>query len=231
VLLGLPFPRHMRAVDDDLDRIWTLVGTDQGNATARRADLERVRDANRDQLGRWLGRDQGTWQQLYQRERARQRTLALITVALLVLALGLTLWRRRLGWGQAAASTLWMVALVVACGGVFALARGSFDFTSINLRSEFVRASLCICVGVGAGAGIVHLASWRDPGRLLADLSTVLVAVAALDAAHPLIYGWPMGYPLPHPMVLFWPFFAAPLALGLGAIAGLTAVVLAMRGR
>lgn len=231
VLLGLPFPRHMRAVDDDLDRIWTLVGTDAANAVARRADLERVRDANRDQLGRWLGQERGTWEQLYERERSRQRMRAFIAVGFLVIALGLSLWRRRLGWGQAAASTLWMVGLVVACGAVFALARGSFDFTSINLRSEFVRASVCICLGVGAAGGILHLALWRDPRRFLADLSTVLVGVAVLDAAHPLVYGWPMGFPLPHRMVLFWPFFAATLALGLAAIAGLTAAVLVVRGR
>lgn len=231
VLLGLPFPRHMRAVDEDLDRIWTLVGTDQANAAARRADLERVRAANRDRLGRWLGSDQGTWDQLYQRERSRQRALMLITASLVFIALGLSLWRRRLRWGQAAASTVWMAGVVVACGVAFALARGSFDFTSINLRSEFVRASLSICIGVGAAGGILHLALWRDPRRLLADLSSVLIAVVVLDAAHPLIYGWPMGFPLPHPVLLFWPFFAAPLTLGLAAIAGLTAAVLAARGR
>lgn len=228
VLLGVPFPRHLTA-GDDVDLIFDLVATDAANASARRGDLEQVRAVHRARLAGWLGTEEGTWAALYQSERAAQRTRALLALGAIALLIGVSLWRRRLGWAQAAASAVWMAGLVGACAALFAAARGSFDFTAINLRSEFVRASLCICIGVGAVGAIIHLLAWRDPRRLVADLATAVATVAALGATHAVVFGWPMGFPLPAPAALFWPFFAAPLALGLAAIASLAAVVAALR--
>ena len=222
VLLGLPFPRHMRT-DAELDALWSLPAMAPVYLAARRADLARMRQANQAQLDRWLGGDHASWAALYRREASRHHRMAALALGVIALCLGLSLRIRKLGTFQGAASLAWMAALAGSCTGWFAWVRGSFDFSAINLRGEFILAGLSVCIGAGAALCWVHLLAWGRPRRLLLDLTTLLLTIAAIDVAHVLVYGWPVGFPLPGRMALFYPYFAAPMAVGLAPFAVLAA--------
>ena len=228
VLLGLPFPRHMRAVDDDLDTVWDIVEADAVGApyAARRTlDIEGMRATNRVALGRWLGADpdEARWTALYEARGRRSSLLYLGALALALLGLVVSLAVRRLTWRRSALVIAWMIAIVATSIALYIAMRGSLDFTSINRRALFIRTSL-MCCGAAVAAGVgVHLAVWRDLQRLTIDLVSLVLVVTAADAAHPLVYGWRMGFPLPGPTTLFGPFFMASLIAALGVAAFATA--------
>jgi hypothetical protein len=227
VLLGVPFPRHMRAGEDDLDVVFDIADTralPAAYVADRRAAVERFRAANREALGRWLGPAEApTWNRLYAREGRAQRARLAAGAALLVLALGAAVRVRRLGAGALAGLLAWAGLTIAATLAAYAALRHGLDFTSINAKAEFLRAGIGVSAGVGALSLVLHRRVFADaarPGtRRLGDQLTLVGLLALAVALHPFVYGWPLGFPLPGPHALFFPFLA-PVALVVHALFG-----------
>ena len=231
VLAGVPFPRHMRALEDDLDTIWEIVSTEtlgEGYRRDREAAVQRFRAANRAQLAEWLDDDSDpSWSELYERERRGQLWRLAGAIALLLIGLGLSIRLRRMGWKRALGFIAWLVGTLIVTGAVYTAFRGTFDFTSINMRQPYVRASMGVSLAVAALATLVHGGIWRSASAYLSDQLTLVIAVMSLDVAHLVIYGDPLGFPLPSRFEMFWPFIASAVTLANGVwTAGISAIVL-----
>jgi len=222
VLLGLRFPRHMRAGEDDLDAIFEVAGSmPAGYLEQRRVGVGRVREANAAALAGWLG-GPGTWTDLYAREGGRQWWRGLGVAAVVVAGFLMTARRRRLGVRGAARLAGWCVAIAGASVALHVLVLGSFDWTAINMRARYLRAAPLICLGPAVLAIAWH--RWRWPASSLpADLLTLALLGLAINAGHIAVFGWPLGFPLPGPAMLLLPFFAAFFMVVHGTLAALAA--------
>ncbi|WAS95480.1 alkaline phosphatase family protein [Nannocystis punicea] len=236
LLLGLPFPAHMRAGDDDLDALWDLVDPaafPPAYFEDRRAAVERFRRANEAAVRAWLPDSDGSWDAFYEAHRAGHRRGARVLVAALALVflLQLHLHRRRERQGEARSAALFGLGFVAVFGAVtYALQvglRGSFDLSSVAGRGEFIGFTLTLGLGWTSLAALVHWLVRRDRCALMLDLAAILLAGAVLSAAHPLVLGWHLGFPVPSPTVYFFPYFAA---LMFPAVAGVAVVVAALVG-
>ena len=226
VLLGLRFPRHMHAGDDDLDVIGEVVSAEPGNAAyllERRAAVERFRAENGRALESWLGGPPGTWARLYQRESGAQHRRALL-VGLMLFIVGVATLRARRMRARASAVTLaWLILAVFSIWAVHRAVLGEFDYTVINLRERFLPRAAIIGFGaalVGLGA---HLGVVRARERLLGDFLMLVGLVLAANVGHVLVYGWPLGFPLPAPAARYFPFLGAILLVTHGLVAFLLA--------
>ncbi len=222
VLMGIPFPRHMRALEDDLDVIFDIADTSVLPAdyvADRRAAVERFRTKNRDELGRWLGDGAPTWTSFYAKYARAQRVRLISGLAVLAVALGISFRQRRLGWRKSVEFAVWAGLTIGATLAVYALLRGSLDFTSINARLEFLRAGLGVSAAIAVVAAVSHRLVLSDYDRLVEDELTLIGLTAFTIVLHPIVYGWPLGFPLPGPGLLFFPFFA-PMFLVMHATLG-----------
>jgi hypothetical protein len=223
LLLGIPFPRHMRAVEDDLDVIFDIADThalSREYLADRRAAIERFRSANSAALQSWLGDDApASWTRFYEKKAREQQTK--LAVGLLAIGLGLFARFRRRGGGvrRALGFIVWAAATVAVTLATYRAMRGSLDFTSINSRAEFIRVGAGVSLAVAILAMLVHWSIFRDGGRWVADELTLVAVVVAANLLHLFVYGWPLGFPLPGPGLLFFPFFA-PLFLAVHATIG-----------
>lgn len=234
LLLGLPFPAEMRAGDDELDLLADLVDpaafpTDY--LDDRRRGLERFRAANADQLRAWSPASKGSWDRFYALERARQRRGALPALlgVLVLLALQARAHRRPrpalFGLGFV---VCFYLALFAGQVGL----RGSFDLSSVAGREQFIGFTVTLSLLVSLAAIGLHLLLRRDLIALLRDLAVLALTGAVLCLAHPLAFGWRVGFPLPPPSLYFFPYFAAialPVACGVALLFGLACVVWAQR--
>lgn len=233
VLLGLRFPRNMRAGDDGLDVLWEIAHEDAvraGYLAGRHAAVEHFRDENRAALERWLGGAPGTWPRLYARE-ARAQELRLLALAVLVAACVVASFRaRRMTLRASLVTTAWLAFTALAVWSTHHAVLGDFDFTVINLRERFVpRAASVAVVGVLASVA-AHVWLVRDRARLVGDLLLAVGLLVAANVGHVFVYGWPLGFPLPSQAARYFPFFgafllvvqavAAAIAVGLGRGAG-----------
>ncbi|MFO0575320.1 MAG: alkaline phosphatase family protein [Polyangia bacterium] len=241
VLLGLRFPAQLRAgagpgglPDDELEVLWQIVdpaGFPPGYLDQRRAELERFRAENRQQLLRWLPQSDGTWTAFYehaQRQQARRWLLCAAAVGL-VLALQaaaqlrlLRAHKKRWPVLQALLSVGWLGSVWALGFGLQVLLRGSFDLTSTNHREEFIHFTCALGALCGTTAVLVHIAWRRSLRALMLDLSALLGTSALAAAAHPFVLGWKLGFPIPRPELMFFPYFAA---LFVGCLAGLGVAV------
>ena len=226
VLSLLPFPRHMRAGEDGLDAMWQVIDPHAYSASYladRRAAIQRFRDENSVAVGRILGRSTGAnWSELYAHARQDQtaRACAILFVALLC---GFAVLRRRL--------LPHPLRTLLFCGGAWLVLvilwthfRGSFDFDSVNGRSEFVRWSLLCALVATLTASAIHWLIVRDGAALRHDYLRLLYVLLLLQVMHVAAFGWPLGFPLPNPLCFFFPFIGgAQLALAgfLGMFYGL----------
>jgi hypothetical protein len=228
VLLGLRFPRNMRAGDDGLDVLWEIAQGDASYLGDRHAAVERFRADNRLALERWLGGGPGTWPRLYEREaRAQAIRLGAITLLVLVCA-ALSFRARRTSARTALVSAAWALfsAFIVWC--VHHAVLGDFDFTVINLRERFIpRAGAVAIVSVVASL-VAHTRIVGDRSRLVGDLLLLLGLLLAMNLGHVYVYGWPLGFPLPSQAARYFPFFGA-IALVVYALAA--SVLLVIQGR
>jgi hypothetical protein len=223
LLEGLPFPRNMRAGEDDLDVLFEIA--DPGAFPAaylvdRRAAVDRFRASNAIELAKWL--DPGTpatWTSLYARESRRQALRLAASVALLALLFAAVAWRRRLGARGAATFLAWAVAVTATSLVIYAAVRGSLDFTSINARKEFLRAATLVCGGTAVAGALAHRRVLGDPARFVGDEATLVVLAAGACLLHVFVYGWPLGFPVPGPHALFFPFLA-PIFVVVHALVG-----------
>jgi hypothetical protein len=210
VLLGLRLPRHVRAVEDDLDVIWEILDPAVFPAAyvlARRQSIANARETNRT----WLaahGAD--SWTGFYTVER-RKQSLRLIAAGAFILATFAIALRRRPRQGVFLA--VWMMAIAGATTGLHVLVLGSFDFSSINKRVPYIQQESLICLGVGIFALAVHVLIHRDMRRAVVDQAVLVWIALLVNLAHPLVYGWPLGFPIPSPELVFLPFIASVFLL------------------
>lgn len=244
LLLGLRFPAHMRAQDDDLDTLWEIADPrafPAGYLAERRETVERFRMENRAQLERWLPSSEGSWERFRLVHRALQvlRALPLFVLALLVVAALPRLHRRRASAHGMGATPRWLgPAFVLGLLAAIALTqlalRGSFDLSSVSTGDGFIQFTIAMSLAWSALAVALHLGVVRDLGALMLDWSALSVVGTLLSVAHPLALGWQVGYPAPPAEAHFFPYFAA-LALGVlhgvGLLLCLAARVSARRRR
>ncbi len=229
ILLGLPFPRHMRASDDKLDQIWSLVRGDllgEAYVKERKATIEDFRAKNEARVGKLLGKERAGWNQLYKQGARRQMLWWFAVTLLMGLMIAGAGRLRKQTPGQALLSMLWMACAVAAICLLYIWVRGSFDFTSINKRQEFLNASLGVSLSVGTLFALVHFAIWRNLRRLCLDQASMVVLLLVLSLAHPLIYGVTLGFPLPGPIAIFLPFILGALVISGGMLSCLMALVM-----
>ena len=236
LLLGLPFPAEMRAGDDELDLLADLVDPaafPPGYLDLRRTSLTRFRAANAAQLRAWWPASAGSWDRFYALHRARQRRAALPALLAMLLPLA---WQARAHRRPAPALVgLGFVALVYLT--LFAAQvglRGSFDLSAVAGREQFISFTVALAVLTTLGAGGLHLVLRRDLAALLRDLTALSLTGTLLTLAHPLAFGWQLGFPLPPPSLYFFPYFAAialPVSNGLCLLLALACVVWAQRAR
>lgn len=230
VLLGLPFPRHMRAGDDHLDELWEIAHAEPGDAAYRadrRAAVEHFRDENRGALERWLGDAPGTWPRLYAREAAAQ-TYRMVVVALVVLAWGAVVLRARRAGASAAGTTVgWLLFALFTVWGVHHVVLGDFDFTVVNLRGLFILRATAIAFVSALVALGVHAFVLRDRERLVSDQLLFVGLLLFVNLGHVFVYGWPLGFPLPSQAARYFPFLGAILL----AVHALVAAGLVVSGR
>ena len=238
LLLGLPFPAHMRAGDDDLDALWEIADPDAfpaGYLDDRRASVERFRAENQAQLRSWMSASEGSWDRFHARSRWKQAARALPCLALLIVVFAVQRRMHRhispharhaaaFGAGFVVAALLVVYALQVGL-------RGSFDLSAVAFREQFLRFTVTLGIAWSIAAIGLHLLVRRSVTALVIDWSALSAVGTILCLAHPLALGWQVGYPAPTPALFFFPYFAA-LVLGAQNGAGLLlATAAALRGR
>ncbi|MBI4817956.1 MAG: alkaline phosphatase family protein [Deltaproteobacteria bacterium] len=210
VLLGLPFPRHMRAGEDGLGELWEIVDRSKLNAAFaddRDGAIERFRAANRDQLAVWLGASaRPTWSSLYDRERNRQWLRGAGLGSLVLGGVVWVCWRRH-GKGGVARWLIWTAANLVLTLGIFARARGGLDFSAVNTRDVFIPTSLLIASSVALLGVSVHWAVVRSLSILVVDQVLFVALALGWMSCHVATFGRPFGFPIPGPEVLFFGLF------------------------
>lgn len=218
-LLHLPFPRHMRAGQDSLDQIFEITDPAQFSPTylaERRRAIERFRQANRQAVGSWLGRNgPAEWSELYHRQGQRQTARGV--AVLLILAAGLAIGLRRQSGPRIVSSVLYCAGTCGLLVGLWIILRGSFDFTSVNERADFIGWAITCSILTLLCTGCAHFAWHRSRQVLAVDLLALLALLSSLNLAHIVAWGWPLGFPLPSPAPFFFPFlggtFQAVVAL------------------
>jgi hypothetical protein len=228
VFAGLPFPRHLAAGagEDDLDRMFDLVDpavVPPSWLALRRQAVATRRDANRAQLEAWLHGPPGTWARLAKREQKAQFVRGGLLVGLMTL--GWLVRRGRRSPGTAALGLAWASAVVGASYLATIVCLGRFDLAGLKSVASFVVAESSALLVVLGVAFLAHLALWRDVGRLLGDAQGLVGLQVALVVAHLAAFGWPIGYPLPPPQLLFAPYPLVLLMAGTGCfLIGATAL-------
>lgn len=216
LLLGLPFPRHMRAGDDGLDAMWEVASfgeEDRAYEEDRRAAVVRFRAENSLALAQWLGGPPGTWPRLYDREAGRQDTRVAVAAVLVVLVV----WRLAGGRRRGPPIVLtfgWLALTLLATWAVHRMILGELDFTVINLKRTFLPRAFAIVLVSSAVAVGAHAALVRSVDALVRDLLALLGLLLAVNLGHVFAYGWPLGFPLPPPAARYFPFFGAIALLG-----------------
>jgi hypothetical protein len=229
VLLGVRFPRNMRAGEDDLDAIWGVVRAgvrpdESAYLNDRHAAVDRFREQNRAALERWLGGPPGAWSRLYAREARAQALRARDMGGVVLVALGVVLGRRRVSWRAILRGAAFVVVSVLATWTVHRIVLGPFDYSVVNQRVRFVpRAFEIAAIGVTI-ALVLHRWVAGGGARRLADFSVVLVLLLAVNVGHGFVFGDPLGFPLPPPPARYFPFFGAiALATWAAAVIALVA--------
>jgi hypothetical protein len=194
LLLGLPFPREMRAGDDDLDLLWDVADARAFPAAYladRRAALARFRAAN------------PSWRAIYAEGRAGQ-ALRLSAVAA-VLGAGLAWAARRRGLGV----VIQVAGVVAATLVLHHLARGSLDLSALNRRAPYIRAAAILCLAPALVALAARAALVRSLARAAVDQAAIVLLGLGVVVGHPLVFGWRLGFPLPPPFFFSLPYLSA----------------------
>ncbi|HVU51726.1 MAG TPA: alkaline phosphatase family protein [Polyangia bacterium] len=218
LLTGVPFPPHMRAVDDDLDAVLTLVRADDKTRPYledRAQAVEAFRARNRERLAKMTG-SVGSWDEFYRQRRHSQAWHWALTLALLAVVLVATSRRLALAWA------LGTIAVIT---GAFWVTRGSFDLTAMN--TGFLARTAILWLTLGSASAL--LLSWlRGADDALRMQAACTVALLGVTLGHIAVYGLILGFPIPPPPLLFMPYFTtvalvAQSAIGLGTVAFLAA--------
>ena len=213
LLAGVPFPAHMRAIDDDLDTVLSLPRADDANRAYladRGRAVARFRARNQEWLAATTG-GAGSWSELYahgRHDQWRRMSLALVILSLVLLGASRRVY---VFWGQ--------VTVAIVAGSFWVL-RGSFDLTAMNLRASFVSETATLCFAVSLAT--ILLFTWVRGTRAdaLRIQVPIIIALLGVSLAHVVVYGFTLGFPLPPPPLLFLPYFSS-VALATQAVLGL----------
>ena len=234
LLLGLPFPRHMRAGDDGLDAIFDVAKFGEGDGAYvedRRAAVARFREANRASLEKSLGSAPGTWPRLYAREADGQTRRGLFVVAIGAAFLAFRLGGAKRRGERAASSLAWVVFAAFVTWAVHRAILGELDFTVINLKVQFVPRAFAVVFLSATVAAAVHAALVRRWDHLASDMLTLLGVLLLANLGHGFVYGWPLGFPLPPTAARYLPFFGAIALVGFGLFASVLVIIAWRRSR
>jgi hypothetical protein len=217
--------------DDDLDHALEIPAADAFSReylADRRAAVDHFREVNHASVAAWLGRP-GHWRDLYAAERRRQWLRAAAVVLAIVAGFALAARRRRLDPRAALGLAAGFIAVLGATLLLHILVLGSLDWTAINTRERYLLRAPMIC-GIPAVLAIAgHAWRLRDAPRLVADQLTFAALALALSLAHIVVFGWPLGFPLPGPALLLYPFLGAFLVVVHGALAAVLALYVLAR--
>jgi hypothetical protein len=232
VLSGLRMPKHLRAVEDDLDVIEEIA--DFSHAPAYAEDRRKAVAAARARNQAWLA-ERGhhgpfAWTGFYAEQRRLQlvRGGGVALFGLLLFALSQRLRRASLKELLFTVLFVGLAALIVA--SVHRLVLGPFNYDVINLRSRFIPRALFIAGAAALMAVAAHALIARDKHRLLLDHATFLALSLLLAVGHCIVYGWQMGFPLPSAAELYAPFLLAFVVVS-NALVSLGLVVSMKLGR
>jgi len=232
LLLGTRFPKHMRADADDLPTALSILSPPAfpfQYLADRHTAVDHYRRTNRARLDAWLAHPDGSWPELYEAQRRRQWLRA--TAVLIAIAAGFAVaaWRRRLGARNALGLAARFLLVFAATLVLHVLVLGSLDWTAINTRERYLIRAPMIC-GVPAVLAIVwHVWRIRDGARLIADQLTFAGLALALVLGHIVVFGWPLGFPLPGPTLLLYPFLGAFLIVVHGLLGSVVAAMVLLR--
>lgn len=231
VLLQVPFPRHLRAGEDALDTLWDLVDPSVYPAdylANRRAAIQHFRTVNADAVARWLGSSgPAAWSELY--AWAQKRQLARGLLALAGMGVMCALLRRRFWPLRPLFFAVWFVVICAALVGVYSLLSGSFDLNSINGRNPFIKRGALAALPVGLLGMAAHFLLWKNWAELARDQVRFCLLVLGLNLAHLAAFGWPLGFPLPAPLLIFLPFIGGLFLVSQSLLALLAALALAVK--
>lgn len=212
VLLGLRFPADMRAGDDELDVLWDIVDISAlpgPYLEDRRGAVERFRAENGNRVREWLPASAGSWDRFYAWHRGQQINRVLPFVGLLALALVLQARAHRRRGGGARFGPLFVGLFAAGAWALQVLLRGSFDLSSVAFREDFLQFTILLGV-LWSGAGIgLHWLVRRDMAGLVVDFTVLSIVGTLLNVAHPLAFGWVLGFPVPPAPAFFFPYWAA----------------------
>ena len=234
LLLGLPFPRHMRAGDDGLDAIFEVASfgeNDRAYVEDRRAAVTHFRDVNRAALEQFIGSAPGTWPRLHAREGEAQTRRGLMVLAAALIFLGLRLAGAKRRGERAVVSGAWVVFALFLTWVAHRVILGDLDFTVINLKIQFVPRAFAVVLLSALLAGAAHFVTLRRWDQLASDVLTLLGLVLIANLGHVFVYGWPLGFPLPGTAARYLPFFGAFVLVGYGLAAAVLVLVAWRRAR
>lgn len=219
LLLKLPFPAEMRAGDDALDQLDDIADPAKfsaGYLAQRRASIAHFRAQNRAALLRWHPESHGSWTEFYRFYRQKNLRTAILGAMLGALVLGLLFHahRRQDAWFGVAFVMLFFVFLY----SLQITLRGSFDLSSVRNRPDFIHFTSALCLLCGLSTGSFHLAVRRNLRAFLLDLSALLFIAVVAYLTHPLVLGWQLGFPVPNPAWIFFPYFATLLLVCIGGL-------------
>jgi len=227
VLLGIRFPAHMRAVDAELASIWPALDEKVFSA-AYVADRQAAVSGMRvEQEAALRKHHAASLDELFTDGRRWQFIRAFL--ALLLFGMALQRMEQRVSgtqWRQkAVVDGAWLLVVCVASVTIFLIRRETFDLTAPNERDTFVRSTALSCALIALAPVLVATALRWD---VLRHQGMLVLALGMLNLAHPAAFGWELGYPLPAPWLLFFPFFAAVLLWSVATVGVLSCVVAAV---
>lgn len=233
VLLGVPMPRHAATRRDPEAMIRAVVDRDAlgaGYYDARLAGLALARRHAAQGRAALTGIPNASWRDVDANDlRGQRRRMALMAVfAALAVAVATRRWLPR---GERLAGLAWCASVPVLYLAIYRALSGGFDATSLNGRGFFTRNVLIASFAAYALAAIAHrvrLGGWEA----LSARAAVLLAITVLaNAAHVVVYGWPLGYPLPPPLLYFAPFLMSTFQIAAGACLAAFSARALLRGR
>jgi hypothetical protein len=229
LLVGLRFPKNMRASDDDLDTIFSLTSSTAYSSeyiAERRQAVQRFRAENQRELGRRLSKPAASWAEWYANRRLMQvmRGGLALVLGSLAIALLVCFMRPR---SSALDLVVWLVAVFATTYIIHRLVLGGFDFTCINKRARYITKESMVCYSAGLFGFAAHRVLWHDSARLLRDQTALVLATIVVELAHVFAFGWPLGFPLPGAAVYFLPFILSIFGVT-SSILGLVAVIAAV---
>jgi hypothetical protein len=220
VLAGLPLPRHLdiepRALANALETLDPAAFAPDHLSSYQREIEQRQATVTR-QLSAWVRGGPAHWTTLMAQQRRAQHARFAIFLGIGLLALSLLVLRRHHSLLATGATALWVALTLLASYGLTKLTRGSFDIAAVNTVSSFVPAQALTSALLLLAAGGLHVLLWRDLSRLRFDSMILVAAALLLSLAHLLGFGWPVGFPLPHPALLFLPYPLAVFIIVAGA--------------